>query len=62
MLRLCGELVAWGVEGLTYMDNMTLGLTGVAASTVRTIPFLWPKLDGIGVGVSPLPKTVAPPP
>ena len=37
----------------TYMDDITLGLVGVTANTVRTMPFLRGDLDGIGIVVTP---------
>ena len=50
-----------GVEGFAYMDDLSLGLTGVTANTVRAFAFLRRVLEAIGVVVNNA-KTVAFPP
>ncbi|CAN0290043.1 unnamed protein product, partial [Laminaria digitata] len=55
------ELEGEGVEAFAYMDDVSLGLMGITANTVRAFAFLRRGLDDIGIVVSPA-KTVALPP
>ena len=55
------EFDGQGAEAFSYMDDVSLGLMGVTASTVRAFAFLRRQLDDIGIVVNPA-KTVAPPP
>ncbi|CAN0090495.1 unnamed protein product, partial [Laminaria digitata] len=55
------EFEGEGVEAFAYMDDVSLGLMGITANTVRAIAFLLRKLDDIGIVVSHA-KTVALPP
>ncbi|CAN0597194.1 unnamed protein product, partial [Laminaria digitata] len=50
-----------GVEAFAYMDDVSLGLTGITANTVRAFAFLRRELDDIGIVVNAA-KTVALPP
>ncbi|CAM9612988.1 unnamed protein product, partial [Laminaria digitata] len=55
------EFEGEGVEAFAYMNDVSLGLMGITANTVRAFAFVRRELDGIGIVVSPA-KTVAPPP
>ncbi|CAN0489423.1 unnamed protein product, partial [Laminaria digitata] len=59
--RLRQEFEGEGVEAFAYMDDISLGLMGITANTVRAFAFLRRELDDIGIAVSPA-KTVALPP
>ena len=50
-----------GVGAFAYVDDVSLGLTGITANTIRTFAFLRRELDGIGIVVNAA-KTVALPP
>ncbi|CAN0592776.1 unnamed protein product, partial [Laminaria digitata] len=52
------EFEGEGVEAFAYMDDVSLGLMGITANTVRAFTFLRRELDDIGIVVSPA-KTVA---
>ena len=49
------------METFAYMDDVSLGLTGITANTIRAFAFLRRELDDIGIVVNAA-KTVAPPP
>ena len=56
------ELGGEGVEDFAYMGNVSPGLTGVTANTVRRVfAFLQRELDGIGIVINAA-ETVALPP
>ncbi|CAN0560206.1 unnamed protein product, partial [Laminaria digitata] len=55
------EFEGEGVETFAYMDDVSLGLTGITANTVRAFTFLRRELDDIGIVVDAA-KTVALPP
>ncbi|CAN0452726.1 unnamed protein product, partial [Laminaria digitata] len=52
------EFEGEGVEAFAYMDDVSLGLTGITANTVRAFAFLRRELDDIGIVVNAA-KTVA---
>ena len=49
------------METFAYMDDISLGLMGITANTVRAFAFLRRELHDIGIVVNPA-KTVALPP
>ncbi|CAN0368478.1 unnamed protein product [Laminaria digitata] len=55
------EFEGEGVEAFVYMDDVSLGLMGITANTVRAFAFPRREPDDIGIVVSPA-KTVALPP
>ncbi|CAN0517664.1 unnamed protein product, partial [Laminaria digitata] len=52
------EFEGEGVKAVAYMDDVSLGLTGITANTVRAFAFLRRELDDIGIVVNAA-KTVA---
>ncbi|CAN0329739.1 unnamed protein product, partial [Laminaria digitata] len=42
-----------GEESFAYLDDVSLGLIGITANTVRAVAFLWRELDHIGIVVNP---------
>ncbi|CAN0339095.1 unnamed protein product, partial [Laminaria digitata] len=55
------EFEGEGVEAFAYIDDVSLGLMGIEANTVRAFAFLRRELDDIGIVINPA-KTVALPP
>ena len=55
------EFEGEGVEAFAYMDDISLGLMGVTANTIRAITFLRRELDDIGIVVNPTKTVVLPP-
>ena len=55
------EFEGGGVETFAYMDDVSLGLVGATADTVRAFVFLQRELEGIGIVVNTA-KAVALPP
>ena len=55
------EFEGEGVEAVAHVDDVSFGLMGVTANTVRTFPFLQRELSDIGIVVNSA-KTVALPP
>ncbi|CAN0590314.1 unnamed protein product, partial [Laminaria digitata] len=55
------EFEGEGVDAFAYMDDVSLGLMGITANTVRSFAFLRRELDDTGIVVSPA-KTEALPP
>ncbi|CAN0586918.1 unnamed protein product, partial [Laminaria digitata] len=52
------EFEGEGVEAFAYMGDVSLGLTGITANTVRAFAFLRRELDDIGIVINAA-KTVA---
>ncbi|CAN0229242.1 unnamed protein product, partial [Laminaria digitata] len=50
-----------GVEAFAYMDDVSLGVMGITANTVRAFAFLRRDLDDIGSVVSPAITVTLPP-
>ena len=50
-----------GMETFAYMDDVSLGLTGISANTVRAFSFLQQELENVGIVVNAA-KPVALPP
>ena len=49
------------MEAFAYMDDVSLGLTGITANTIRAFAFLRREVEDIGIVVNTS-KTVALPP
>lgn len=52
--RFSADFEGKGVEAFVYTDDITLGLMGVTAHTVRDIPLVRREFNGIGAVVNPV--------
>lgn len=59
--RLRSVFEAEGVKHFAHMDDVTLGLSGITASTARVVPFLRNELASIGFGSHPNTTMAFPP-